>query len=193
MTLAQIGAILALLAAFNVSQPTISNISNILIAQLPQATSTPTTVNTTPMTTAPNTQTTPASAPTPSFGSATPTVPVYDIKITTRFNGKITTEPLVGTISDTFGLSVEVSKAGKYVKEPVNVTTNDPDFADSTFQIQQFNPGNNTYLTNFFCVAPHSSPFINDGCPIPNPVSKGTFTFNFTVGDASKDVQVTVQ
>lgn len=74
-------------------------------------------------------------------------------------------------------------KNGVFAKVPVTVTTNDPDLPPS-FVINQDG------MADFFCVAPHTD--INNGCPVANPVTAGTFDFTFTVEDVSTTVRVVV-
>lgn len=194
LTIPQVTAILSILMAFGVSTSTVDKVQTILMPTAP--TTTPVQVIQTPVV---------ANEPV-YFGSSITTImstssvssdtmptqapqPQYSLLVTKRLNGK-TVDALVGTVTDVFGIAVEVhGPDGKYVKEPVTVTTDDPDFADSTFTINRPDiPGD----ANFFCVAPHSSPFVNNGCPITNPVATGTFTFTLSSKDASTTVSVTI-
>lgn len=63
---------------------------------------------------------------------------------------------------------------GVYQKDLVTVTTNDPDLP------QEFTI-NAPHQIDFFCVAPTYPNFPNNGCVNENPVSVGTFTFNFSI------------
>jgi len=72
------------------------------------------------------------------------------------------------------------------LKQPVTVTTNDPDLP-SSFVI------NAPHQVGYFCIAPTYDGFPNQGCKNENPVSVGTFDFTFTIEGVSVTKQVNVQ
>ena len=192
LTTQQTSAIIQVLQAFGVDAATIANVQAIL-QPVSQQTVTPpvTTPTTTPSTNAPAIIQTPMTQQTETLGSVAPSK--WTINVETLVDGK-PADPVVKAGTGKLGLSVTVlNPSNKVTKVPVTVTTDDPDFADSTFVINQPGVDGLPGQPNFFCVAPHSSPFVNNGCPIENPVATGKFTFTFTAEDATKTVEVTVE
>lgn len=120
-----------------------------------------------------------------------PTPSSWTINVNTP-NGT-TAQANVGTIR----FEVSVQKDGAYVKQPITVTTNDPDLP-SSFVVNapfatQLATNGDVSANQFFCVAPLPPQYkISNGCPVENPVSVGTFDVTFTVENVSKTVQITV-
>lgn len=197
LTIAQATAILSILLAFGVDQRTIDNVHDILIP--PIVNSIPAPIIPVQVIQTPVTQDAPvyfgSVNPTPAVPApVVPVIPDWTIKaISTGTDGKetLTAKANVGMLH----IRVEAyDKNGVFQKEPITVTTNDPDLP-SSFVINAplkvaMASGGNVGFTDFFCVAPNATG--QNGCPVENPVSIGTFDITFTIGNTSKTIQVTI-
>lgn len=213
----QVGAIIEVLQAFGVDSSTIqmvqSDLAPIATTTIQQSvpatfdpikTVTPTfgpiTVTQTPTQEATTTVTVTTMTDPQNLGA----VSSWKLDVVAKKNGSdnrniVTGSPtiLAGTDSLRFEVSVN-NPQGTQVKEPVTVTTNDPDLP-SSFTINATTDeaaasGGTIGDSNFFCVAkPALGSTVLNGCSNPFAESKGTFSFTFTAQDASVTVPVTVQ
>jgi len=123
----------------------------------------------------------PAPAPAPVVQSPVmnETIPKWNIQVTQDTND------IPGGVQPR--ITVNVTDAnGVYAKQPVTVTTDDPDLP-SSFTINA--PGQ----VQFFCVAPTYDGFPNQGCKSIEPSTPGTYNLTFTVEDVSVSKQITIQ
>lgn len=119
--------------------------------------------------------------------TATTTVPQFKLEVLK--NG---TEEIKGVLHSSTGeqlgfmVNVRDISTNEYLKEPVTITTDNPDLP-SSFAINA--PGQ----VQYFCVAPTYEGFPNNGCKNDRPLTKGTFNFTFTVGNVSRTIQAIIK
>lgn len=182
----QATAILSILLAFGVDQPTIDNVRNILIP--PVVNVAPTTITPVQVIQTPVVQNAPIY-----FGSTIPTPPLPVI-IKPMPNWTINVKTPNGTdVKKGIPMRFEVEvldKNGVYSKTPVTVTTDSPDMPAS-FVINKPYVAGGSGSADYFCIVP-GWPSTGQGCP-DGIATPGTYNFTFTVEDVSKEVQVTVE
>lgn len=195
ITFLQATAILSILMAFGVDQPTIDNVRNILIPPVVNVAPvqiTPVQVIQTPVvqdapiyfgSTQPVVYTPPKASP--PVVQSTP-MPNWTIKVISEdaTTGKKDVPFTIKAGTGMLKLWLQVyNKDGLFEKVPVTVTTNDPDMPSTWVMNRPWVPGAIEFQDFFYVAVPDGS---------FHSVTVGTFDFTFTVEDVSKTIQVTV-